>query len=514
MQALGLPRPLVGVAGIVAIGTLVGLVAVLAVTYGGPVKLVFAFGGLVLLLPAFVVRDPRAYGLFLLTFSVAIEIYQHTTNWLADPYVLFQEYGLPSTGTLGVDLYVADFLLIIMLLPWLAEICRRQRRFYFPKIGYIFLVYLAWALLVSLIEAQSFYLAIFEWSREVLYFVFFLYIVNNVVTPAQFRAVVMALLVGLVLESVAVIGLFQLNMGTAFVDFQKTLIGGSGKMDQSGTLPVAESGSWSTVKRSTGTFAHPAITAYYLGYILPIALGYLAAVRRRWDRILFGGIFVAGCLAFALTFSRSGVLGLIGSFAVFVPLAGWTGLISRRTFAWCVFIVAMAAALSTPLLISFLESRPEALGARFELISRAEATYWRHPILGAGLNNSTAATVGSHQSISTPTGAALLVTVVHNHYLIVLIEVGAIGFVLFFGFFVGAVATALHWMRAATTEMKLLLIGLVSALLGVAIHNFGDPFGGHMTFAMLWLNVGLIFAVCRRVQAEAASRSPPLTPVS
>src|SRR5207244_2568023 len=90
------------------------------------------------------------------------------------------------------------------------------------------------------------------------------------------------------------------------------------------------------------------------------------------------------------------------------------------------------------------------------------------------------------------------------HYLIVLIEVGAIGFLLFFGFFGGAVVTALRSMQAAAREMKLLLVGIVSSLVGLAIHNLGDPFVGHMSIAMLWLNGALIFAICRRVQAEAA----------
>ena len=77
--------------------------------------------------------------------------------------------------------------------------------------------------------------------------------------------------------------------------------------------------------------------------------------------------------------------------------------------------------------------------------------------------------------------------------------------------------TALRSMRAATTEMKLLLIGSVSALFGLAIHNFADPFGGHMSIAMLWLHAAFLVAICRRVHAEATPvlparlRAPPIS---
>ena len=501
--ARGLSQPLVRGGALLAIGVLVALTTIVALNFVAPAKAIFAFGGLIIILPAFLVRDPRAYGLFVLVFCIPIEIYQHTTKWLSDPGILFEKYGFPGTGTSGVDMYIADFVLVILLVPWLAEICRRERRLYFPKIGYIFILYLAWALLVSMLQAVSFYLSIFEWVREILYFILFLYIVNNVVTPAQFRAVILALFAGLAIESMVVIGVFDLNVGAEVGDLQGILTGGGTKLTTAGTVPVSETGSWFRVKRSRGTFAHPGVTAYYIGYILPIVLASWAASRRRWDRIALGTIFLAGAIALLLTFSRSGLMGVTFSMIVLFPLARWARLISRQMFSWCILAAVMAVAVSTPLLVDFFATRPIAVTGRLELIAIAEETYLRHPILGAGLNNSSAVTEGSHETVSTQGGPAFRVLVVHNHYLIVLIEVGAIGFLLFFGFFGGTVMTALRSMRAAGTEMKLLLVGLVSAVLGIAVHNFGDPFGGHMCMAMLWLNAGLVFAICRRVQAEA-----------
>src|ERR1700730_775844 len=495
-------KPLLGVAGIAVIGVLVAAGTVSALSFLGPLKVAFALGGLVLLVPTFIVRNPTAYGLFLLVFSIPIDISTHTTTWLADPQVLLEQYGFQASGTSSVDVYVTDVVLMAMLPPWLAQLCRGRCSLYFPKIGYIFLLYLAWALVVSLREAESFFLSIFEWIGEIIYFVSFLYIVNNVVTRAQFRAVVLALFVGLVIESGAVISFFSLGIGTEFNFFNDLLYGRSSRADTT-SLTVAESGELKHVARSAGTFTHPSQAAYYFEYILPIVLGCLVAVRRVPDRILFGTVFGTGCVALLLTFSRSGILGFLVIGTVFFSVARWSRLISRQMFACCAFVAAMSAVVSTPLLINYLEIRPDAASFRWKLIKPSVDAFSQRPIWGSGLNNSSAVTEGSRSIVLTSTGhSEFQMTVVHNHYLIVLVEVGIVGFLLYFAFFWQTIATAFRHMRAAGTEAKFLLVGIVSARGGIAIHNFGDPFGGHPTQAMLWLYAGLVFAICRRVRAQ------------
>jgi O-antigen ligase len=364
---------------------------------------------------------------------------------------------------------------------------------------------LAWALFISLIEATSFYLAIFEWLREVLYFIAFLYLINNVTTRPQFRAITLALLIGLVISAGTVIVFFNMGIGTDSV-----ALGGLYRQQENAsetahdTLYEQRSGEGSQTKRSSGLFVHPAHAAYYFEYILPIVLAYIVATRRRRDRLLFGTLFAVGLAALYMTFSRSGLVGLLVSCIAFIGVARWSELISRRAFARCCLVFAILAAVSTPVLINFLTTRPETITKRMELLDTALATYWQRPIIGAGLNNSSAVTEGAQSFARMAYGTQLRVTVVHNHYLVVLIEVGVVGFVLFFAFFWQTIATAFRHLRPADAEMKVLLAGIVSAMAGIAIHNFGDPFGGHVVQAMLWLYTGLMFAICRRVRAEAA----------
>src|ERR1700730_8722888 len=133
---------LIGVAGIAVIGVLVAARTVSALSFLGPLKVAFALGGLVLLVPTLIVRDPTTYGLFLLVFSIPIDISTDTTTELADPHFLLDQYAFQASGTSSVDVYVTDVVLMAMLLPWLAQVCRGRCSLYFPKIWYIFLLYL------------------------------------------------------------------------------------------------------------------------------------------------------------------------------------------------------------------------------------------------------------------------------------------------------------------------------------------------------------------------------------
>ncbi len=496
-------RPLAAGLAIVFVGVLVAVVTVLGLTLVRPVLLALALGGLVVLIPTFVVRDERAYWLFLLALSIPFDVYKRTTSWIVEPYVLSSEYGLPASGTLSIDIYVSDVVLLAMVLPWLARLSLRRDTFYFPKVGYIFVLYLIWALIVAMINAPSFYLSILEWCREILYALSFLYVINNVITRSQFRAIVLALFVGLVIEAGTVTTFFYLEIGTETF----ALAGLYGETEihvKPKTHYEAESGEQSHTKRSAGTFVHPSLAAFYFEFTVIMALAYLVAATRAWDQILHGALFAGGCVALYLTFSRSGLVGFIWGTIIFVAVARWSRLLSQRAFTWFVLFYAISAAVTGPLLIASLLSRPQAATSRLTLIKRAWDAYMLQPIFGSGLNNSSAVLEGALSRITTFTGSELQATTVHTHYLVVLIEVGLVGFLLFFAFFWRIVMIALRSIRAAEREMKVLLVAMVASMASVAVHLLGDGLAGHSTSAMLWLYAGLIVAIARQVHADRA----------
>ncbi len=64
------------------------------------------------------------------------------------------------------------------------------------------------------------------------------------------------------------------------------------------------------------------------------------------------------------------------------------------------------------------------------------------------------------------------------------------------------VVIGLRHLQALEQEMQALLAGILAALVSVAVHNLGDPFGGHVVEGMLWLHVALIIAICRSIRTD------------
>jgi hypothetical protein len=500
-------RSVIWAFGIAATGVLIAGITLSALALVRPVLLGFALGALVLLIPPLWMRDPRAYWLFLLVLSIPFDISKRTTTWIVQPWDLYRQYGMPASGTLSLDFYLTDIVLIVMLVPWFIRLCLRKDTFYFPKVASIFLLYLSWTLILSLIQSQSIYLSLFEWSRQFLYFVSFLYLINNVVDKFQIRAMVAALLLGLTIASSAVITFFALDVGTESFAFSGLYRehAETSKSSQ-GTLYVSGKDGEGETKRSAGFFTHPAHAAYYLEYILSIALAYLIMARRIGNRLLLGAIFILGLSALYMTFARSAVVGLFFGFVIVIVIARWMEMISRKAFSRCAFAFTVCVAIGTPVLIHYLANRPDPITKRLELIEIALNTYWKRPVAGAGLNTSSIVTEGAESIVTTSHGRERVVTVIHNHYLIVLIEVGIVGFFLYFSFFGYVVLLALRHIRAAALEVKPLLVGIVGALSSIAINNLGEPFGGHVVQAMLWLYAGLTIAACRQVDLATNPR--------
>jgi O-Antigen ligase len=510
--------------GIVGIGVLVALATDVALTLLSPAKLAFVLGGFALLIPTMVVEDAKAYWLFLLVASIPFDISKWMSAWLVDPETLVDTYGMPASGTLALELYLTDVVLVAMLLPWLARVCLRRERLYFPKIGYLFVFYLAWALLVSLINAESLFLSMFELCREALYFLSFVYLINNVATRLQFRSAVWAVFLGLTIGAGTVITFFELGIGTDTVAFaslhDQPVTSAQTQTHKTGTkasapqnLTLNDTGRHlgskdRGIKRSQGMFRHPAIPASLCGLTLPIVLAYLIAARKNRDRILFFMVYAWGFIALLLTFSRAGLIGFMVGTVVFFAVGGWSGLISRRVLKLSAVALTLAIALSIPLLLVYFKARPESYFMRFNMFEAALRGYSQHPILGVGLNNGTVAMKAGRQELRDMGIPMPPAESADSYYLAVLTEVGPVGSILFFVFFGKIVMIALRAMREVAVDMKPLLVGIVAGLASLATQNLADePLAGHAVSGMLWLFAALIVAIARYIQAEARSSS-------
>jgi O-antigen ligase len=509
---------------IVGLAILIAVATNMALTVLSTAKLAFALGGLALLISTMMVKPPQAYWLFLLVLSIPFDITKWLSSSIVDSEALRNIYGAPMSGTTGLEIYLSDMILIAMLLPWLGRMCLRRTSLYFPRIGYLFVFYLAWALFVSLLNAMSLYLSIFELCRQILWFLYFVYLINNVSTPLQFRSVVLAALLGFVISAGTVVVFFERGIGTDTVAFvglhdeapvissprpygaQKGPTPGLGVLtlhtDEQG-VGSAFHGNGSEVKRSQGMFRHPGIAAGLCGMVLPVVLAYLLTSRTTRDTILLILVYALGILALLLTFSRAGLIGFAVGTIAFFAIAAWSRLISRLTFKLAFSTLILVGILSIPLLSVYLWSRPESFTMRFYMFDAALQGYASHPLLGVGFNNSTAAMKAPRQEYTDMGIKMGTKEPADSYYIALLTEVGPLGSFLYFGFFVNIVMIALRSMRQTAVDMRRLQVGMVAGLTALAAQSIADgPLAGHAVGGALWLFAALIVAIRRSNPAE------------
>ena len=509
-------RMLLGGLGIVACGVVVAFVTDVALSQLSLAKVCFLLGGVALLLPTLALKDAKAFWLFLLVLSMPFDISKWLSAGVVDPQSLVDEYGMPASGTVSIELYVTDVILLLMLLPWLIRACVRREALYFPRVGYIYLFYLCWALLVSIVNAESFYLSLVELFREVLYFLSFVYLINNVRTPPQLRTVIAAVFLGLIIGAGSVIAFFEMGIGTDYIAFASLRDqshasdapkpGQSSKSVQNLTVSTAEPGLASQFrghsgerKRSQGMFRHPAVAASLCGLSLPLVLAYLVTARTTRDRLFFGFVYVWGIAGLVLTFSRAGLLGFIVGTLTFIAVGSWSGLIPRRALTVAALVVAGAAVLSIPFLVSYFTNRTQSYDMRFDLFWAALQGYAQHPLLGVGLNNSTAAMREGKQVLRDLLGVKIPATEsTDSHYLALFVELGPLGFAAFFLFFGKIVVFALRAMRRVEKDMKVLLVGIVVGMASLAAQDLADDaFAPHAISALVWLFAALVIVIAR-----------------
>ena len=155
----------------------------------------------------------------------------------------------------------------------------------------------------------------------------------------------------------------------------------------------------SQLKRSQGMFRHPAMPASLCGLVLPIVLAYLISAKTIRERILFFLIYAWGFVALLLTFSRAGFIGFIAGTLIFFVVGGRTGFISRRVAVLSSMTATLLVIISMPLLLVYLETRPDTFFMRFRMFEVALKAYSDYPLLGVGLNNDTAAMKESRQEL-------------------------------------------------------------------------------------------------------------------
>lgn len=483
-------------------GVLVALITTLMLSTLPLRWTIAVLGGVLILLPVLMTQHVRMYGLGLFLFLLMMEANTGTnlTNHLVDANELTDALGIPPVKTVGILVRPSDVVLLSMLLAWSLRIVGRKERIQLSRPAYFALAYLAWATLSSLIKAAYPFLSIVEFVQQVKYFLLFLY-VSNVVGTKEFAKGLTRLLVIFLLVEGAV-SLAGLRFQPARDILSVLQAPSVGRLEE---LPAAFEGD-SSGQRAVGTFRDFAVTAMFLHFLLPVAVIQMLVSSERRKKLLYFCILTLGIAALWVTYSRTGLIAAGFGLVCCLYLSYCRGLVSRRHFVLMAYTGVLLVSMMSPLLSQYLKSRPSNFEARFPILREAADLIYKNPILGVGLNNSTAVRKTSYIRTLEQDAQELGSQPIHNHYLVVASETGIIGFIFFIVFFLLTAKEAVGQLKSTNSEIASFILAILSAYAAVSVQLVFDTMGSYVVYTMLFFYAGLIIGF-KRVGEEARGKT-------
>jgi O-antigen ligase len=242
------------------------------------------------------------------------------------------------------------------------------------------------------------------------------------------------------------------------------------------------------------------VTAFTVESIIPLALTLFVVSRRtaqKWSLLV---VAVLGLMALFGAHSRAAWIGLTVGLGTVACLLLRRRLIPKWQFMTLAYVGVLLLIISSPALvpkmISYMWARPETFYGRFESFAQGGALIADNVIAGVGLNNSTA--VKLQYDRRDPGSIA-------TQYLIVFSETGAVGLLLYLGFFGGTAVAALRLSRSKDMEIAPLAVAIFGIYVSLGVHTSADQLVKVAT-AMVWFYGGVVMALTRL--QESGNRDP------
>ena len=210
--------------------------------------------------------------------------------------------------------------------------------------------------------------------------------------------------------------------------------------------------------RAYSTFSHPNSLGAYLLVSSLLTYPFLK-IRRFWKAVLVA----VPLIAFFLTFSKGTWITAIFLIPLFFlrKIVFRKGSVIPKTILVSTILLGFALPVFTHK--AFMEGLPENLTERLFLAETAFRALSQNPVLGTGMANFYNFLASSYSS-----GTIWLIQPVHNIFLLVLVETGLVGLVLF---------TLLLWIaleKISVISGKKVSLSLALALLAIILTGFSD----------------------------------------
>lgn len=467
---------------------------------------VLLLGGLLVFIPALLIRDPIRYWLVVFLLSTMVDVKKTLMDGL-EVMDKLDLIAITPTSQLVLEIRLSDIVLVVLLLHWAVLLATHRTQLRLPRVSLLVLALMLWSALSSMLAMHP-YLGFVEISNQLRYFVVFLYVVNNF---GDRRSVI---LVGCVLLAMLSIqsGLTAARFTFGFGDVVGGELGRTQAIDTQEHLNIVSGGGG---KRAYGTVLSPHGTAAHLLLLLPWPMLIFLHSRVRWLRLLSGGMFVAGTIALLQTYSRSAFLGYLLACTIGIVLAIRWGHITRRRVFLLLFVLLLGGIAAAPAIISFISKRPDNVQVRVAQFKTAGVMFLDNFVLGVGPNNSAATQrrYAKNASGSTATTDPTLkadIHPIHSQHLANLVELGIVGFALYYGFFLLVLVHAARLTLADEPLTRIVGAGYLIGTCGLFVQLLTDPMFQHSVYVLLWFLSGLVEALRGRTVSTASASALPV----
>lgn len=493
------------------IGGVLAIAAIIVAREVPPKFAVTAIGGVLFVAMLLMIRNMRLFCLYMVILMAPLGLRQS--------FMEFPHLG----GASAVFLEVVDpFLLLLLYFQ-----VRERFRGYRPGYRYPRALGLWTGMIVMGVGSVLFmeYLrvtAFNETFRMLKLLLLALLIVNEVQTTRQFKHVIVAIFLGVILQSS--VGLLEYVRGG---QLGLTFLGEATDEDirtlSDATFERARL-SGQLAYRVSGLLGHANLLACYLALFLPLAVALILTAVSTRLKLLLAIALLLGMPALVLTLSRAGWIDYVVAFAIVLAFGAVNSVSRHRYRSMRVIIVTItvvvAVAMSPQIIRRLYETDPSAVQYRIKWLETSKAMIVDHPVWGTGLNTYVFAQLpyGEHktpEAMSNHYGRFW--PAVHNTWALTWSEQGTVGFVLFVWMHLSVILVALRNLKIRDPMMHALNVGLLGGFVAVMVDGMASFFiRVEAPARMFWIATALILAIgyWRRANEEKVAPLPErLTPM-
>lgn len=386
---------------------------------------------------------------------------------------------------LSPTVYLTDLIIVLLFLSvlwrWFALV--KSEKFKVQSEKLLLLLFVFIFLIGNILLALRPLLGLYGLLKLLEYFFLAVYLARTIKHPFQLQCIALFFAISSLFESFLAIAQYihQGSLNGIFYFFgERTFTGAT-----PGIANVSIAGD--LILRPYGTLPHPNALAGYLLLSLLFVWFFLLTAQSKILQLVAAASLLIGSTALLLTFSRVAIALWVCFILVLLVKLLVTRLqtTKEKVLTAALLIVALSGLMVLPisheLLTRFTQTSfsEESFTERSELIGAALTLFHQHPLIGVGLDNFLPALAPLQQ----PMPFGLYLQPVHNIFLLLLTEVGVIGFFLFLDLLFGSVQNI--WQMQSPLKYFLWLSFCVISLTGLVDHYWLTLQQGQLLLAII-----------------------------